>query len=155
MCSPWQQPDNPDPKGINLHLLARALESFVQGEGESKGCTYAVFLDFLSLFQKGSNGEERTKAEAELFSRALSNMMMWYAHPKVLTLKLTALPQDYPTGFTFPSGMVPNTADYFGRGCALSSFCRVTCPLVSCVHMLLAVLTSLWVWPGGAFASPR
>merc|ERR1712157_718967 len=54
--------------------------------------------------------------EAELFSRALSNMMMWYAHPKVLTLKLTALPQDYPTGFTFPSGMVPNKADYFGRG---------------------------------------
>ena len=153
MCSPWQQPDNPDPKGINLHLLARALESFVQGEGESKGCTYAVFLDFLSLFQKGSNGEERTKAEAELFSRALSNMMMWYAHPKVLTLKLTALPQDYPTGFTFPSGMVPNTADYFGRGCALSCFAVLLA--LSCHALMLAVLTSLWVWPGGAFASPR
>ena len=42
--------------------------------------------------------------------------MGWYAHPKLLTLKLTELPPGYPNGFTFPEGMTPNTADYFGRG---------------------------------------
>jgi len=110
---PWQQPDNPDPKGINLRLLARALRSFVEYDG---GAPYAVFLDFTSLHQKGPNGEERTAAEAELFKRALSDMMVWYAHPKLLTLKLTQLPAGYPAGFTFPADATPNTAGYFGRG---------------------------------------
>ena len=113
--SPWQQPDNPDPKGINLRLLARALRSFVEGSYPS-GAPYAVFIDFASLPQKGPNGEERSEAEAELFKRALADMMAWYAHPKLLTLKLTQLPPDYPAGFAFPAGMTPNTAGYFERG---------------------------------------
>ncbi len=113
--SPWQQPDNPDPKSINLRLLARVLRSFLS-HWTGKGATYAVFLDFLSLFQKGPNGEERTEAEAALFKLALSDMMVWYAHPKLITLKLTQLPLGYPAGFSFPSGMQPNTAGYFERG---------------------------------------
>ena len=112
--SPWQQPDNPDPKGINLRLLARALRSFV--EYSYNAGPYAVFIDFASLPQKGPNGEERSEAEAELFKRALADMMAWYAHPKLLTLKLTQLPPDYPAGFAFPAGMTPNTAGYFERG---------------------------------------
>ena len=56
-------------------------------------------------------------------------MMGWYAHPKLLTLKLTELPPGYPNGFTFPEGMTPNTADYFGRGwcfceSSVSSMCK-------------------------------
>jgi hypothetical protein len=43
-------------------------------------------------------------------------MMVWYSHPKILTLKLTALPHGYPDGFTFPPGITPNTASYFERG---------------------------------------
>ena len=66
--------------------------------------------------QEGPNGEERSEAEAELFKRALADMMAWYAHPKLLTLKLTQLPPDYPAGFAFPAGMTPNTAGYFERG---------------------------------------
>ena len=42
--------------------------------------------------------------------------MDWYSHPKLLTLKLTKLPPGYPTGFTFPPGATPNTADYIDRG---------------------------------------
>ena len=77
--SPWQQPDNPDPKGINLRLLARALRSFVEYDSPiHKPGPYAVFIDFMSLNQKGPNGEERSEAEAELFSRALSDMMAWW-----------------------------------------------------------------------------
>ena len=38
---PWQHPDQPDPKGLNLKLLARVLKAFV----EHASGTYAVFLD--------------------------------------------------------------------------------------------------------------
>ena len=39
---PWQHPNHPDPKSINLKLLARVLKAFVEHKG---GGTYAVFLD--------------------------------------------------------------------------------------------------------------
>ena len=69
----------------------------------------------MSLFQKGPNGEERTAVELTVFKKSLSNMMEWYAHPKVYTFKLTRLPKGYPTGFKFPPGMQPNLADYEDR----------------------------------------
>ena len=43
-------------------------------------------------------------------------MMVWYSHPKILTLKLTTLPPGYPDGFDFPLDITPNTASYFDRG---------------------------------------
>lgn len=42
--------------------------------------------------------------------------MEWYAHPKLLTLKLTKLPPGYPDGFHFPPGVTPNRVDYSERG---------------------------------------
>ena len=77
----------------------------------------------MSLFQKGPNGEERTEVEHTVFKKSLSNMMEWYAHPKVFTFKLTRLPKGYPTGFKFPPGMEPNLADYEDRceRCLLTS----------------------------------
>ena len=69
----------------------------------------------MSLFQKGPNGEERTAVELTVFKKSLSNMMEWYAHPKVYTFKLTRLPKGYPTGFKFPPGVEPNLADYEDR----------------------------------------
>ena len=69
----------------------------------------------MSLFQKGPNGEERTAVELTVFKKSLSNMMEWYAHPKVWTFKLTRLPKGYPTGFKFPPGVEPNLADYEDR----------------------------------------
>ena len=69
----------------------------------------------MSLFQKGPNGEERTEVELTVFKKSLSNMMEWYAHPKVYTFKLTRLPKGYPTGFKFPPGVEPNLADYEDR----------------------------------------
>ena len=38
---PWQHPDHPDPKSINLKLLVRVLTAFV----DHMGGTYGVFLD--------------------------------------------------------------------------------------------------------------
>ena len=114
---PWQQPDHPDPKEVNLTLLAKVLERFIadgrNGDGE-KGYTYACFFDFMSCFQKGPDGK-RTDKEMALFGKALSNMMVWYAHPYALTFKLTRLPKGYPNGFKFPEGMKPNMADYEDR----------------------------------------
>ena len=59
MC--WQ----PDPKGQNLRLLARALRGYVRQYHADRGL-YAVFLDFCSLHQKGAHGEARTASEAAL-----------------------------------------------------------------------------------------
>lgn len=73
-------------------------------------------LQFLSLTQKGPKGEPRSEPDAALFAHALRTMMIWYSHPKILTLKLTKLPPGYPDGFIFPEGMQPNTAGYFDRG---------------------------------------
>ena len=73
-------------------------------------------MQFVSLTQKGPNGEARSEPDAALFGHALRNMMVWYFHPKILTLKLTELPPHYPEGFTFPNGITPNTASYFERG---------------------------------------
>ena len=38
---PWQQPDHPDPKGINIQPLARVLKAFIA----KSGGTYGVFLE--------------------------------------------------------------------------------------------------------------
>ena len=77
----------------------------------------ALYLtQFLSLTQKGLNGEARSELDAALFGHALRTMMVWYSHTKILTLKLTKLPPRYPEGFTFPDGIMPNTAIYFERG---------------------------------------
>ena len=77
MCSPWQQPDHPDPLGINLRRLASVLEVFLKHDKEEgRGDTYAVFFDFASLMQKPASGAERQPNEAKLFDIALTNMMV-------------------------------------------------------------------------------
>ena len=45
---PWQQPDHPDPKEVNLTLLAKVLERFLTDSkhyGGGEGYTYAVFFE--------------------------------------------------------------------------------------------------------------
>ena len=147
---PWQQPDHPDPKEVNLTLLAKVLERFI-AEKVRVGCygmvdsTYACFFDFMSCFQKGPDGK-RTDKEMALFGKALSNMMVWYGHPKSLTFKLTRLPKGYPNGFKFPEGMKPNMADYEDRY-------RLALP----TSLSLSLLTQEWglCSGAGAFASRR
>ena len=134
---PWLQPDHPDPRGENLRLIVRALEAYVEcpfDNGENMG-TYGVFLDFLSLHQKGVNGEERSPNEAELFGRSLAGLSEWYAHPKTIVLKVTMLPGGYPDGFTFPAGTQPNQAAYFDRG-----WCFCESSLANLVKEYYAVL---------------
>ena len=100
MCSPWQQPDHPDPLGINLRRLASVLEVFLK----KAGGTYAVFFDFASLMQKPASGAEREPNEAKLFSIALTNMMVRrpatsHSHPQPSTLEPphTQLTHDAPS----------------------------------------------------------
>ena len=64
--------------------------------------TYAIFLDFTCLHQKSASGE-RTPAELSLFNRSLSNMLDWYSHPSLFTLKLTKLPPGYPVDKVDPA----------------------------------------------------
>ena len=109
---PWLQPDHPDPHGQTLRLLARVLKAYI----DAVGGTCGVFLDFCSLHQKGENGEPRTASEAALFGMSLGCLSDWYSHPNTVVLKLTKMPEGYPSGFTFAEGTTPNTADYYGRG---------------------------------------
>lgn len=121
---PWLQPDTPDPRGDNLRLLARVLAACVAEHEFSFG----VFLDFVSLCQKGPAGEERTASEAALFGRALCGLSDWYSHPHTFVLKVTSLPRGYPEGYTFPAGITPNQAAYAERGWCFceSSLCCLT-----------------------------
>ena len=82
-----------------------------------------------------------------MFQKSLSNMMEWYAHPKVYTFKLTKLPKDYPNGFKFPPGMEPNLADYEDR-CER----RLLTPPFS---LLTHKMWSRFCAGAGAFASRR
>jgi hypothetical protein len=68
------------------------------------------------MHQRGTAGETRSTAETTLFSRALSTLSRLYSHPRVLTLKVTGLPPNYPEGFHFPPGSTPNCAGYHDRG---------------------------------------
>ena len=69
---PWQHPDHPDQKSINLKLLARVLKAFV----EHRGGTYAVFLDVRS---------PRTRSRLHTDAAAKSLL----THPLVPTLAPT------------------------------------------------------------------
>ena len=111
---PWDR-SHPDPKGSTLRLLGRALEVFVKGEWGTPAGTYGVFLDFCSLCQKDANGE-RTPNEGALFGKALKSLDQLYSHPSTMVMKISALPRRYPKGFTFPTGIEPNKAAYYGRG---------------------------------------
>ena len=114
----------PGPEGGQPHAARKGTRAVYRAEGlawmASEGYTYACFFDFMSCFQKGPDGK-RTDKEMALFGKALSNMMVWYAHPKTMTFKLTRLPKGYPNGFTFPEGMKPNMADYRLARCGLCS----------------------------------
>jgi hypothetical protein len=136
-CSPWLQPDHPDPFGDNLSLIASLLEIFVRHDGK----TYAVFIDFCryndthvrwdcwsptavcaarSLLQKGRSLEERSEPEKASFEKGLAVLHEWYSHPKTIVFKVTALPEGYPDmnpyrKFVFLPGTQPNKAAYSDR----------------------------------------
>lgn len=112
----WHQPDHPDPKGFNLRILARFIEALYETNSIQHGGTLALFMDFLSLFQKGPAMEARSQTEQILFNKALYSGLQWYAHPSLFTLKLSQMPEGYPDGFKFPADTTINIASYFDRG---------------------------------------
>lgn len=111
---PWLEPSHPDPHRDNLRLLGPVLRAALEQAKDFGTGTFGVFLDYMSLTQKGLAGEEREPNEAALFREALRTMTGWYSHAKTV-VKLTVLPPNYPEGFNFPDGSA-NTASYEGRG---------------------------------------
>jgi hypothetical protein len=104
---PWLQPDHPDPRATSLRLIANLLERVIAFSGG----TFAVFLDYSSLFQS-----PRSDAQQSLFKTALSRLSDIYSHPETYIFKVTRLPEGYPAGFVFPEGKEANQADYYDRG---------------------------------------
>ena len=112
---PWLTSSHPDPRGDSLRQLALCLRYFVDDPFTGTGA-WAVFLDYCSLPQRGVRGEERSATEAALLSRGLSALAPIYSHPATWTLKLTALPPDYPAAFVEYLSASPNSASYDERG---------------------------------------
>jgi hypothetical protein len=104
----WLQPDQPDPRGHNLRVIARALEAFVCLRGQ-----VAVFYDFCSMHQKcrGTEGAPgvrvlgfadgeagavgRYPSETVLFKEALGRLCTFFSYPNTHVWMLTAFPPDY------------------------------------------------------------
>ena len=96
VAMPWLATDHPDPSGIALKRLSRALEGFIEEDGGS----YAIFLPYCSIMQMGLAGEERTAEEAVLYDKAVASMSSVFAHDSIILLSLSALPDE-----TDPSGV--------------------------------------------------
>lgn len=108
---PWLTSQHPDPRGDHLKLLAAVLRRFLTDVGG----TYAVFLDFISLYQRDATGF-RTEEESRMMKVALSQLSDIYAHQYAYVLKITKQPADYPDGVGFENAAGSNIAPYAQRG---------------------------------------
>ena len=66
---PWQSKHEPDPNALNFRLLRKVLKVFRAKENSTK--TFGIFVDFMSLYQRGPKGEERTDLEEEIYQKAI------------------------------------------------------------------------------------
>ena len=142
--APVAAADHPDPKEVNLQLLAKVMKLMLEissggwhvcrllrvSAAEAGDRTYAPLSPCSSTplnapfpplcaqlhepLPEGSEWRGATEVEHTVFKKSLSNMMEWYAHPCV-HVQAQRLPKGYLTGFKFPPGMEPNLADYINR----------------------------------------
>ena len=117
----WHSKAHPDPYGDNLLALADAIEARIKvGKDEKEAVLsddparrdaaakalkelggsapdteFGVFMDWVSLHQRGEEGADRTEDEEHAFSTALARMQLWYAHQKTLVYLLTAIPPEW------------------------------------------------------------
>ena len=117
----WHSKAHPDPYGDNLLALADAIEARIKvGKDEKEAVLsndparqeaaakalkelggsapdteFGVFMDWVSLHQRGEGGADRTEDEDHAFSTALARMQLWYAHQKTLVYLLTATPTEW------------------------------------------------------------
>ena len=117
----WMEADHPDPEGLNLKLLASALEDWLKCC--AKTVCVGVFLDYMSLHQKPKGGK-RTDLEDKMFKAALGTMSTWYVHQNTVVFKLTQL----------PAGRSDPSREYMNRGwcffeAMMSSFSRLVLDL--------------------------
>lgn len=92
----WHGREHPDPYGDNLLALADAIEE--RAARDEAPQSFAVFLDWCSLHQRGEGGAERSALENRAFSIAISRMQLWYAHQKTLVYMLTETPPMWHEG---------------------------------------------------------
>ena len=80
----WFSPEHPDPNGVQLQLLAGALEAYHQSTMQWTTPNTAVFLDWCSFHQSPRVGDEEA-----MFNKALQNTNIWYASAKTRVWCLT------------------------------------------------------------------
>lgn len=109
----WYSKQHPDPQGMQLQTLWRALELHAR---EYAVRELALFIDWCSLHQR-----PRIPVEQLAFERALQNVGLWYAHRDTAVWLLTDVP--------------PHLLDYHARG--WPTFERAVSDLAPCGKVVL------------------
>ena len=78
----WLTPQDSDPEGWHLKLLARLLQLFIAANGDA-----AVFIDYCCLYQ-----DPRTDEQQRLFDKSLRGLQNLYAHQETWTWCMKLLP---------------------------------------------------------------
>jgi hypothetical protein len=87
----WATPEHPDPECYMLNILAKIMGHRMQlryHDGQQVYSDAAIFLDYCSLYQKGTAEEEGT-----CFKAGLQHCGLWYAHCEIESWLMTAAPE--------------------------------------------------------------
>jgi len=82
----WFSAEHPDPDGVQLQLIASALEAYHQSTRQWTTPNTAVFLDWCSFYQRPRVGDEEA-----MFKKALQHTNIWYANAKTKVWCLTTV----------------------------------------------------------------
>jgi len=86
----WLSQEHPDPFNKQFFVLADTIDAFLEG---TQLTDVAVFLDWCSLHQ-----DPRSVDEEESFQRAMSDVILWYAHQGTRVWMMSSVPDDVGRG---------------------------------------------------------
>jgi len=95
----WRTPGHPDPEGITLSTIVKALEEYMPEFMKYGILEVGVFFDWASLYQ-----EPRTDVELDSFKKSMKFINLWYAHALTTAFLVTDTPKGlvayYDRGWT-------------------------------------------------------
>jgi hypothetical protein len=86
----WLSSQHPDPQGVNLEVLCRAIDLMLRGTPLHD---LAIFIDYCSLYQL-----PRTVEQDAAFTRANAHSHLWFLHQATRVWMLTRIPASAERG---------------------------------------------------------
>lgn len=140
----WLTREHPDPKSQTIRALSRILEKYLEHiqrildktgvDASSQPADVAVFMDFLSVYQR-----PRTQEEQAAFERATRDMHVWYGHTLIPAWLITKQPPEWEDD--------PDTVKYNMRG--WTTFERTVSSLTKPHAHVLDLGKLSWLYTGG------